>query len=330
MRRDSICHVMIRLILSYAILCACETSMGLMPLAAPLTRASSVFVVMESPILTPVHGPSWLHRIGTSIDESCMGQVGSWPSSLVDRPPLSSDLDEPLARDEDGFDLTGSDLYRFNCQSCHKRDGGGVPPLIPSILGPVRATSPILFRAQMKARGFEVEEATVRQMATESRATLRARLANGGDKMPSFPHLQGVELEALLAYLRLLAGVPGATSEQMIVRVPVLHVGENVVKGTCHICHDASGPGRQREESLDSSMLRGVIPSLESIPRDRTQAEVIRKVRAGLTEPSSMMTRGRMPILDHITDREVEAVYRYLSAFSRDTEESRNPTEHER
>ncbi len=276
-------------------------------------RASRELVKMEPPVLTQVQGGSWLRQLGTSFDESLMGRTGNWPPDPVanDRPFVG---DSPTAvRDGDSFAVTGADLYRFNCQACHRQDGSGVPPVIHSLIGPVRATSSALFRAHMRARGFEVDETSVRELTSQAAAALRNRLASGGDKMPPFPHLQGVELEALLAHLRLLAGVPGAPDEQMEIKLPALRVGEHLVKGTCHICHDAKGPGR--EGSLETSMLRGIIPSLESFPRDRTRAEVIRKVREGLAEPLPMMTRGRMPILDYLTAEEVGAVYDYLSVF---------------
>ena len=313
MRRDRIRRAAFRCTATCLVLCCFEPPADPTILAAAPSQASPRLVKLESPGVVPVHGPSWLRQVETSVSESCMGQTGNWSSGpLEGERPVANDFPKPV-REGDSFFVTGADLYRLNCAACHKPDGRGVPPAIPSLIGPVRGTSAVLFRAQMKARGFEVDEATVRELTTQSTAALRSRLLNGGDKMPAFPHLDGVEMVALIAHLRLLAGVPGAEGHQVKIKLPALQVGEHLVKGTCHICHDATGPGR--EGSLVTSMLHGVIPSLASFSRDRTRAEVIRKVREGLAEPALMMTRGRMPILEYLTAEEVGAAYDYLSVF---------------
>jgi len=264
--------------------------------------------------VTRIAGPSWLRRLGLSVDETSMGHAGAWVSPPVDSSPPEWEeaLGSPI--EEVSVTLTGADLYRFSCQPCHKADGAGLPPIIPSLIGPVRAASPAGFRAQMKARRYEMDEATIRELTSQSETALRERLKRGGEKMPAFEHLGTVEVEALLAYLKLLAGVPGAESRPIRVTVPALRIGEQVVKGTCQICHDATGPGR--DEAVEISMMRGVIPSLASLPEQRKRAEVIRKVRIGLAQPVVFMRHGRMPVLDYLSAEEVGAVYEYLSAYT--------------
>ena len=77
--------------------------------------------------------------------------------------------------------------------------------------------------------------------------------------MPSREHLSGGELDLVFAYLGVLAGSPkaGPAGHET---VNWARVGQHVVKGTCHICHDAVGPRPSSEE-----MGRGKIPSLQSL-----------------------------------------------------------------
>jgi len=62
-----------------------------------------------------------------------------------------------------------------------------------------------------------------------------------------------------------MARVPGAERQQRDITEPAARVGELIVKGTCHICHDATGP-----DSRPTTVLSDVIPSLASIPRQKT------------------------------------------------------------
>lgn len=263
--------------------------------------------------VTPVQGPSWLHHLGLSLDETCMGHAGAWVASPVahQTPEWDAPADGQVPRDS--VVISGADLYRYSCQPCHKADGAGLPPKIHSVIGPVRAMSPAAVRAQMKERGYAMDDATIRDLTSQSEAALRARLRNGGDKMPSFPHLQDVEQDALIGYLKQLAGVEGAEARTLRIGVPQLRVGELIVKGTCHICHDAAGPGRV--DVVEVSMMRGVIPALASLPLQRTKDELIRKVRVGLSQPSPHMVHGRMPVFEYFTAEEIAAVYDYLRAY---------------
>ena len=258
--------------------------------------------------ITPVEGDSWLRHLGTPFIASNMGRVGNWGASPSSAPG------QPFSRvGPDGdFVLSGADLYRLNCQSCHRADGWGVPPEINSLIGPVQATSPAMIRAQMKQRGIDLDAKTAKQLVSQAQAALRTRLQNGGEKMPPFRHLAREEVESLLAYLEELAGVPGAESRQIWLSESATRVGELLVKGTCHICHEASGPGLAVGVAMTAS-----IPSLASLPIDRFPYEMIRKVREGISRPTPMMmsNRGEMPIFSDVTPEEVAAAYAYLVRY---------------
>lgn len=271
-------------------------------------REESPARVVKGLRITAVGGDSWLRHLGIPFIASNMGRVANWSPSPSRAPgqPLSGE-----GPDGD-FLLSGADLYRLNCQSCHKADGSGSPPEINSLIGPVQATSSVMIRAQMKQRGIELDAKTVGSLVSQAEAALRTRLQNGGEKMPPFRHLAPEEVAALRAYLEELAGIPGAERKQIWLSEPAGRVGELLVKGTCHICHEASGPGLAVGVAMKES-----IPSLASLPVERFPYEVIRKVREGISRPTPMMTssHGQMPIFSDVTPGEVAAAYAYLVRY---------------
>jgi mono/diheme cytochrome c family protein len=286
-----------------------------------------------APVVTPVSGESWLHHLRLSVGSTRMGQMGgSQPPSRTSREPPLAEVDRSpsgplgalirrfysLLGDEnraaealdEPFVLTGADLYRLDCQSCHGPDGSGAPPEINSLLGPVQGTSPALIMQRMKERGQPIDAAFARELAAEGDAPLRERLVHGGEKMPAFDHLKGAEVDALLGYLKRLAGVPEAEGIDLRVTQSVARVGEHLAKGTCHVCHDATGPG-----SGHRMMMRGVIPSLASFPEQKSPDDLIRKVLYGgsRTGMMGMMGADRMPVFPYLTEDEVAATYLYLA-----------------
>ncbi|HEX7421471.1 MAG TPA: cytochrome c [Thermoanaerobaculia bacterium] len=263
-------------------------------------------------VITPVQGLSNLERLGLSMDSSGMGRTGQWgPAPTGDPLPLASvtysgNVAGPTT-------LSGADLYRLDCQPCHQADGGGAPPEINAIIGPVQATSAVVMFERMKTMGRPITPAFAVQLANGSRKDLMDRLKNGGKKMPSFGHLKDGEIRALTAYLELLAGVPGAAERQSVVTEPGLRVGELLVKGTCHICHNATGPWPDPEE-----LLQGAVPPLGLLAKERAINDVIRKVRHGtpvVMGRARVSYRGRMPVFEYLKDDEVSAAYMYLLIY---------------
>jgi len=292
---------------------------------APTGQASAT----NAPAVTPVAGPSVLHRLGLTIEETHMGQNGGSggpPETARSEPALAEtgqmgglirEFFNRFRRNEDtsgplnqAFTLTGADLYRLNCRSCHGAEGQGAPPEIPSYMDAVRGSSAALIRKRLEARGAPVDNAFVAELAKGGEQDLRDRLAHGGKRMPAFQHLAGREVDALLYYLRQQAGVPEATGPDLDVTESVARVGEHLAKGTCHICHDATGPG-----SGNMMMMRGVIPSLASFPEEKSPDDLIRKVRYGASGMMGMMGDGRMPVFPYLTDEEIVAAYLYLENY---------------
>jgi mono/diheme cytochrome c family protein len=273
---------------------------------APPARQVSL---AEPPLVTRVEGPSNFYRLGLSIQSSGMGRTGLLGPSPNSPEVAAYQSSEGLSRPAT---LTGADLYRLACRSCHKADGGGAPPEINAIFGPVQATSASLMASRMRERGRPITSAFARELASGSKKDLLDRLHKGGQKMPSFAYLTGAEVDELVGHLELLSGMPGA-GKPRTVSEPVVRVGELIVKGTCHICHDASGRWPNPEE-----LLQGSVPPISGFTAKKTIPEVVLKVRHGATVVMGSLQlpyRGRMPVFDYLTDDEVASAYLYLLAY---------------
>ncbi len=281
-------------------------------LLASQRRAHAHVISLPEPLLvSKVEGPSNFHRLGLAIESSDMGRTGVWgPSPNAGFPPAI-----PMYSSEGitgAVTLQGADLYRLNCQPCHKADGKGAPPEINAIIGPVQATSAALMEQRMKEKGRPISGAFARELAAGSTKDLLDRLKNGGQKMPSFGYLTNREIASLVSYLNALAGIPG-TAKQSTVTEPVTRVGELLVKGTCHICHDATGRWPDPEE-----LLQGAIPPIGGFTTEKSIREVIEKARHGAPVVMGVLNlpyRGRMPVFDYLSDDEVASAYVYLMIY---------------
>lgn len=241
--------------------------------------------------VTPATGPSLLTRLKTGFDQSSFGRAG-----YVGASPSAPEAEAPASGREswlvDGFELSGEDLYRINCRSCHGIGAAGLKPITPSIVGRVR-------------EGAGSADAGARRRQAGAEMAIRHRLDAGGAVMPPFVHLEPAEVEALIAYLEAIAGVaePGAPAPR--VRVPALAVGEHVVKAVCQTCHDAV-PGLRRVAG------QAISPTLSEIPDRYSVGELVRAVRAGAA-PAKPGTAHR-PRLGYLRPEEIRAAYVYLIA----------------
>jgi mono/diheme cytochrome c family protein len=237
-----------------------------------------------------------------------MGGMGGMMRRIY--PAIRSNRENLLALMNEPFELTGSDLYRLNCQSCHGPKGEGSPPEIKSLIGPVQGTSSTFLAERMKKIGRTISPEMAKQLTAGADSSFRARLQHGGEHMPPFRHLRGDEIDALLQYLQKLAVVARPNQKPMLVPQSVARVGEHLVKGTCHTCHDATGPGGGR-----MAMMSGTVPSLASMPEEQSIQEVVRQVRQGSSPMMSMMGGPEMPAFPYITGDEAAAAYLYLLEY---------------
>jgi cytochrome c1 len=289
----------------------------------------------EPYVVTAVQGPSWLKHLGVGESETHFGKMGgSEPVPVSQRrepvlPPevgsesqsftsmmdrciqlFRSNPQEASKVFNESFVLGGADLYRLDCQSCHGPRGEGAPPEINSLLGPVQGTSTTLIMKRMEDKGTPVDEDFAKELAAQAQDNLRDRIQKGGKNMPPFDHLRGDEVEALVGYLEKLSGVPPTARAKLLVPESGARVAEHLVKGTCHICHDATGPGGGH-----MAMMQGIIPSLASIPADQSLSGAIRQVQYGSSGMMMMMGGNKMPPFPYLTEEEVAAAYFYLVQY---------------
>jgi mono/diheme cytochrome c family protein len=243
------------------------------------------------PAVTAVTGQSWLHTLGVDYRDTSLGRgsgrYGPSPSDpAIDRKPPQITLGQTVT-------VTGEDLYRMNCQACHRQEGTGAPPEIKSVLPAVQGST----LQQMRGR--------------VTRDDVYARIEKGGQRMPARGHLHRADIDVLYSYLAQLAGTGSAKKPQAAKEtLSADRLGENVVKGTCHICHDATGP-----RPTDRAMLEGAIPSLASIMLDKSIVDFVNKAERGALAVMGALPsphRGRMPVFYYLTDNELAAAYKYL------------------
>jgi mono/diheme cytochrome c family protein len=291
----------------------------------PGSEIKMAIVSADTPV-TAVSGESWLTHLNRSFNETSMGKTGrlgpAAPAPGEATPPWQPEL--PALAASQTLTMHGSDLYRLNCQGCHGESGEGAPPEINSVINPVRATSVVLVMARMKTTGVEISRADAVKLAQQSNTALLQRLHNGGQNMPPFPHLNEAEVRSLFAYLKQLAGVPGAEAEQLAVRESPIRMGEHIVKSTCHTCHSAVGSDPDAQQLWD-----GAIPPLSALTTRKSRPEFIRKVTHGapvlMGEPA-MLYRGRMPVFYYLSEAEAADVYLYLTLYPPSESASVNTT----
>ena len=267
----------------------------------------------QEPVVTPVAGPSWLNRLGLTYRESSLGRgrrrtvppptSGSLPTQRPSQSIAALPIGRPVV-------LSGADLYRLNCQSCHRAEGTGSPPEIKSVLGLVQGSSIELVRQHLQQEGKAAAGSAARAQATRARADLYQRIQKGGQRMPALAHLQEADIDVLYAYLTQLAGSPDA-SPQLRRTASWARLGEHVVKGTCHICHDAVGP----RPSAQALLIQGTIPAFTTLLEDKPVVDFVTKVRSGaavMKGDPAFHYRGRMPVFSYLQDVEVAAAYMFL------------------
>jgi mono/diheme cytochrome c family protein len=268
-------------------------------------QANQSTVQRADSLVTPVAGPSWVNRLNLTSGGSSLGRGAGRYGPAPAEPPATTAGSTSFVSGQSKV-LTGADLYRLNCQACHRAEGTGSPPEIKSILSLVQGTSLELVRSQLPG-GKKAAEA-----AAHARTELYRRIRAGGQRMPPFAHLQDADIDVLYAYLTTLARSPDSRRQSQRT-VSWARLGEHVVKGTCHICHDAVG-ARPTAEAL----LQGAIPPLAVLVADNAAFAFISKVRNGapvVMGRASFHYRGRMPVFYYLQDVELAAAYDFLAAY---------------
>jgi mono/diheme cytochrome c family protein len=255
---------------------------------------------------SPVAGPSWLVHLGQAVDATKLGQQGQ------EQPPPPTTRGQPMpsrAAPNAPFAITGSDVYRYACRSCHGPNGAGSPEQIPSFVDFVRATSASMLAARMKEQGHPADPKLMQQLAETGEKALEDRLQSGGKQMPPAAYLNRDERDAVIAYVKELSGLPASEWSPKHIQEPAVRVGALVANGTCHVCHGATGPGNPH-----LTMMRGVIPSLASFTTAYGEDEVVAKAQQGKSRMMMMMGNApnKMPKETYLSSQELAAAYLYL------------------
>ena len=242
---------------------------------------------------------------GTSLGRGS-GRYGPNPNEHA---PLHEPLALPAGR---SAEVTGADLYRQNCQACHAAEGTGTPPDVRSLLPTVQGSSIQMMQEKLRPEGRGADMAAARRQAIQTKHDLYARIRHGGEKMPPRAHLDDADIDMLYAYLTELARTPDA---KPLTRRTISweRLGENVVKGTCHICHDAVG-----SRPTGQALINGEIPPLSTLRADKSIVDFVNKVRSGAATTMGDLPfhyRGRMPVFFYLKDYEIAAAYLFLNDF---------------
>ncbi len=295
-----------------------------MRLIALLALTSGLYgqrTTAKEPVVTPVQGESWLNHLNRAFDQTGMGRTGRIgpPAPVPDGAAPQSLPTMTAGYGSKTKMLRGSDLYRLNCEGCHRENGLGAPPEINSLIDPVRSTSADMIMQQMKERGkrlgveMSMNRTDANALAKQSHDAILERLHKGGRDMPPFPQLTTPEIVALEGYLKSLAAVPGAEHAQVTVPSTPLRVGELIVKSTCHICHSAAGPNPTSEQ-----LMMGAIPPLGTLTSRADLQAFVQKVTHGSVinmGRSPMQLRGRMPVFNYLSEQEAADAYLYLMRY---------------
>jgi mono/diheme cytochrome c family protein len=262
------------------------------------------------PLVTPVSGPSWLKHLGLSNRGTSLGRgSGRYGPNPNDQTPPHEMLALPAGR---SVEVTGADLYRQNCQACHTAEGTGTPPDVRSLLPMVQGSSIQLMQQKLRHDGHSADVAAARKQAIQMKHDLYTRIRQGGEKMPARAYLDEADIDMLYAYLTKLADTPDAKPLTQRT-VSWERLGENVVKGTCHICHDAVGP-----RPTAQALMNGAIPPLSILRADKSVVDFVNKVRSGAATTMGDLPfhyRGRMPVFFYLKGYEVAAAYLFLNDF---------------
>ena len=268
--------------------------------------------------VTPATGESWISHLHRPLEETSMGRTGLLGPATFLPTPVAEKSSTSIRRlaysaRKQSATLQGADLYRLNCRGCHGESGLGAAPEISSVIDATRATYAPFTLDRLRRLGMETTRTEANELANQAKGALLERLHHGGVDMPPFPQLSEPEARAIFAYLRQLAEIPGAGSQQLHLEERPLRIGEHIVKSTCHICHNATGVNPSPEE-----LMHGAIPPLSSLTSRVSLREFEQKVQHGA--PIMMGTpllpyRGRMPVFNYLSESEVADAYLYLKLY---------------
>jgi mono/diheme cytochrome c family protein len=152
--------------------------------------------VGEDPIVTPVAGPSWLTHLGIGLRQTNLGQGAEryGPAPDQDRTARNESLSVPGT-----LRINGADLYRLNCQACHRAEG-----ICHDAVGP-RPSESALLRGAVPSLGSLLKIKSISEFVHKAR---KGEVVSYGDawlrhrgRMPVFYYLRDEEVASAYVYL---------------------------------------------------------------------------------------------------------------------------------
>ena len=166
----------------------------------------------------------------------------------------------------------GAQVYESQCAMCHGPDRSGAPPAFPSLVN-------VLGR-------LTVEQVT-------------GNIKKGNGRMPSFPNIDDVKLNALIEFLRTdaaksdkkeLGSVP---VQQMSAEAPADKAGAAVYQEHCAICHGDHMEG-----------IAPAFPMLIGVGDRLTRAQIVDMIQNG---------KNQMPPMPDMKGDDLQALLRYMN-----------------
>ena len=196
---------------------------------------------LEDPSVAPVVGPSWLTRRGVAYDRTNLGVA---TRDALTRAPT---------------DRTAAAATRDAAHACPRRRSA-LSTQLPGVSPRGETARPIrTLRSAANSRRCFVGGDQATTTTNVARTNLPDLIRHGTVLMPAREHLKDDDLDMLFDYLTQAAD-PIETARRARRVGSWARLGEHVVKGTCHICHDAVGP-----RTSPASVQKGEIPSLEAL-----------------------------------------------------------------
>ena len=174
--------------------------------------------------------------------------VGTLPGSSQQNQATGAETSPPIKQTAPAQNDPGAQSYARNCAVCHGDEREGNLPGFPALVG------------------------IKRRMTDDQLTTL---IHSGKGRMPSFPGLQGAELNALLQYL----GTPGpsvTSAGQVSHATGQAAAGEGLFHQNCAFCHGRDAMGGETGPDLTQSKL---------VLGDKTGDQIAQVVREGRTDP---------------------------------------------
>ena len=209
--------------------------------------------------------------------------------------------------------LTGADIYRVSCRPCHTADGSGAMPEVRSLLYPVQSAS---VPGCQTTPARLADRSTPRSLGNRHRAPRRIYENDSRAAVTTCRHLPICRTTRSTSFGPTWTSWPAFRGRAPATSNHGAACPRRRIDRQGYVSH-LSRCDQQTE--TPATALNGVIPSLASIGKRQTQAQVARKLREGTLVPlhsgGQPKRQGRMPVLGYLSDADIASVYQDPIAY---------------